>query len=417
MFNPLVSIVIPVYNGSNYLREAIDSALSQTYKNIEVIVINDGSCDNGATEEIALSYGDRIRYFYKENGGVATALNLAINEMKGEYFSWLSHDDLYYPNKVERQILELSKNQEKTAVVFSAYDFFNEDSKMIDHVLPHLTYPIENLTNSVFSVLNLLVFGCSLLIHKSQFKRVGCFDESLLCVQDYDLWFKMFRYQRIIYIDEPLTIRRLHGEQGSRTIFNFSDEVEQLFMGYFNMLTEDEIYSMYGDLYNFFFRMSCFFMSNKLDNAYHIANKKFFECNIPDNLEDRLGSFSSFIKKISGNKTSKICIFCAGKQGMRTLYELQSRLINVDYFSDNDTQKCGKYFNNIICITPEKLEIEKDHTLVIVSTRTPLVIVEQLKSKGYPYVITKQELEPMLWQTPPLRLVAEIDDIDIVDFT
>ena len=70
-----ISIIIPVYNGANYLRNAIDSALEQTYDNCEVLVINDGSSDDGATERIAAEYGERIRYFYKENGGVATALN------------------------------------------------------------------------------------------------------------------------------------------------------------------------------------------------------------------------------------------------------------------------------------------------------------------------------------------------------
>ena len=101
-FQPLVSIVIPVYNGSNYMREAIDSALAQTYERVEVIVVNDGSTDD--TEQIALSYGERIRYFRKENGGVSSALNLGIKEMKGEYFSWLSHDDVYTPDKIEVQI-------------------------------------------------------------------------------------------------------------------------------------------------------------------------------------------------------------------------------------------------------------------------------------------------------------------------
>ena len=83
MKNPKVSIIIPVYNGENYLREAIDSALAQTYKNFEVIVVNDGSSDK--TDEICKSYGSRIRYFKKENGGVSTALNLGIeiwNEQK-----------------------------------------------------------------------------------------------------------------------------------------------------------------------------------------------------------------------------------------------------------------------------------------------------------------------------------------------
>ncbi|MDD4547058.1 MAG: glycosyltransferase family A protein, partial [Oscillospiraceae bacterium] len=97
MINPLVSIVIPVYNGSNYLAEAVDSALAQTYKNIEIVVVNDGSNDEGATEKVAKSYGDKIRYFSKENGGVSSALNLGIENMKGDYFSWLSHDDLYKP--------------------------------------------------------------------------------------------------------------------------------------------------------------------------------------------------------------------------------------------------------------------------------------------------------------------------------
>ena len=67
MFNPKVSIIIPVYNWSNYLSEAIESALAQIYNNIEIIVINDGSSDNWATEKIALSFGDKINYIYKKN--------------------------------------------------------------------------------------------------------------------------------------------------------------------------------------------------------------------------------------------------------------------------------------------------------------------------------------------------------------
>ena len=104
-----VTIIIPVYNGSNYVREAIDSALAQTYKNIEILVVNDGSTDEGATRDICLSYGDKITYYEKENGGVSTALNLGIEKMTGDYFSWLSHDDLYYPDKIEKQMKELEK--------------------------------------------------------------------------------------------------------------------------------------------------------------------------------------------------------------------------------------------------------------------------------------------------------------------
>ena len=107
-YHPKVSIIIPVYNGSNYLSESINCALTQTYSNIEVIVVNDGSCDNGASEQIAQRYGDKIRYFAKQNGGVSSALNLGISKATGEWISWLSHDDLYYPNKIEKQVVFLN---------------------------------------------------------------------------------------------------------------------------------------------------------------------------------------------------------------------------------------------------------------------------------------------------------------------
>ena len=94
--NPKFSIIIPVYNGSNYLEEAINSALAQTYQNIEIVVVNDGSNDGGKTETIARSFGDKIRYFSKENGGVSSALNFGIKQMTGEWFAWLSHDDSFF---------------------------------------------------------------------------------------------------------------------------------------------------------------------------------------------------------------------------------------------------------------------------------------------------------------------------------
>ena len=114
--SPLVSIIIPVYNGSNYVKEAIDSALAQTYKNIEIIVVNDGSNDDGATEKIALSFGDKIRYFYKANGGISSALNYGIEKMQGEYFSWLSHDDKYTETKIEKQIALLKETKKENTI-------------------------------------------------------------------------------------------------------------------------------------------------------------------------------------------------------------------------------------------------------------------------------------------------------------
>ena len=138
-YEPKVSIVIPAYNAANYLAQAIDSALSQTYNNVEIVVVNDGSKDDGETERIAKMYGDRIVYISKENGGSSSALNCGIRAMSGEWFSWLSHDDLYYPNKIEDQItlindlLEsgLDSSQLYKHVFFGAADLINGEGKYI----------------------------------------------------------------------------------------------------------------------------------------------------------------------------------------------------------------------------------------------------------------------------------------------
>ena len=135
-YAPKVSIVIPAYNASNFLAEAIDSALAQTYPNVEIVVVNDGSKDNGATRDVASRYGDKIVYVEKDNGGSSSALNVGIENMTGEWFSWLSHDDLYYPQKLEKQMaylnsLECSNREITNNVFFAASELINANRQVI----------------------------------------------------------------------------------------------------------------------------------------------------------------------------------------------------------------------------------------------------------------------------------------------
>jgi len=217
---PKVSIVIPVFNGSNYLKQAIDSALAQTYPNIEVIVVNDGSTDNGATERIALSYGEKIQYLKRENGGVGAALNLAIKEMSGEYFSWLSHDDMYTPEKVQCQMEALAITADKTMIVACGFLAIDAEGNPLFEVNPIQSGPgQEILQKPLYALLHGHIHGCSLLIHKNHFERVGLFREELKSTQDYDLWFRMMRKQKIIFIDGLHVISRRHDEQSSKKQF------------------------------------------------------------------------------------------------------------------------------------------------------------------------------------------------------
>ncbi|MBP1965207.1 glycosyltransferase [Paenibacillus aceris] len=258
-FEPLVSIVIPVYNGSNYLREAINSALSQTYKNIEVIVINDGSIDGGKTEKIALSYGSKIKYFRKENGGVATALNFGIEKMQGEYFSWLSHDDLYTNNKILKQIEILSELEDKTTIVTGGYVVVNSRGGYLYDVDPLLNHSMDKLEKPLYSLLRGAIHGCAMLIHKSHFERVGVFDTNLPTTQDYDLFFRMLRGQKIKFHKDLNVKSRSHEEQDSKKLINAHiEECNELWIGMMQSLTPEEKclvdgseYLFYKNTYNF----------------------------------------------------------------------------------------------------------------------------------------------------------------------
>lgn len=239
-FNPKVSIIVPVYNGSNYLREAIDSALAQTYKNIEVIVVNDGSNDGGKTEAIALSYGDMIRYFYKKNGGVASALNTGIQKAEGEYISWLSHDDLYYPNKIDTQVNYLNTQENKEVILFSNFDvknYFNNTA--------YTSNLIRDFDFNRFNMLHLLfssqLHGCSMLIPIKCFNLVGYFSESLRTTQDYEYFFKLVNENYIFhYLSDSLIITRHHKEQDTHRILDYHlIELNDLYIWAFTLFVSD----------------------------------------------------------------------------------------------------------------------------------------------------------------------------------
>ncbi len=210
---PKVSIIIPAYNAKKYLKESIDSALSQTYKNIEIIVVNDGSTDS--TEKIAKSYGDKIKYYYKENGGVSTALNLAISKMTGEYFSWLSHDDRYYPEKIEKQIKYLNSiENNENVILYSDYDLMDIYSRIFAVATKNHE---ELIDKPEYALLHGNINGITLLIPKKAFEECGLFDENLRCAQDYELWHKMEKKYKFVHQPEVLATTRLHNEQQTTT--------------------------------------------------------------------------------------------------------------------------------------------------------------------------------------------------------
>jgi glycosyltransferase involved in cell wall biosynthesis len=239
-FKPRVSIVIPVYNGADFLAESIQSALDQTYADVEVIVVNDGSNDAGATERVARSFGDAIRYLEKRNGGVASALNLAIQHMTGDYFSWLSHDDLYVEDKIARQIAFLSAHDADRTVVYSDYFIFSgvEKGKASRINMPSLQPEFFRYWITSQSSLH----GCSLLIPRTAFAAVGSFHEGLRTTQDYELWFRMAGSYRFLHIPEALVSARSHANQDTHRIADVAfAEASDLYLGFVKSMTSSDV--------------------------------------------------------------------------------------------------------------------------------------------------------------------------------
>jgi hypothetical protein len=212
--DPLVSIVIPVHNGARYLADAIDSALQQTYPRLEIIVVNDGSTDDGLTAAVAGSFGTRIRYIEQPHGYVASALNAGIRAMRGQYFSWLSHDDLYRPAKTAVQ-LKAIRTLGPNAIVYGDYDVLDEDTRRLAQIRAPEVPPEQfryAITRASF------LHGCSLLIPKACLDAAGPFDETLRTTQDYDLWFRLAAFCRFVHVPGIVVRARRHAEQMSQTL-------------------------------------------------------------------------------------------------------------------------------------------------------------------------------------------------------
>lgn len=294
-FNPLVSIVIPVYNGSNYMREAIDSALAQTYENIEVVVVNDGSTDT--TEKIAKTYGNKITYISKENGGVSTALNVAIKNANGKYISWLSHDDIYDVNKIKVQVnklREIGNRSRLNTIIYTDYTLINHNSDPFYTKRISKIYNPEKLNNAYYVIFNGLAHGCSLLIPRKCFDEVSYFDESLFVSQDYDLWFKMFPKYNLQYIDKSLVYSRVHADQGSKTIETGSKERAEGWIDRIESLTDEDMKSVAGSVTNF--------LTKSRD---HFNKAKYYE--VVDHLDEMLAERSK--RDIESIKVSIIVPF------------------------------------------------------------------------------------------------------------
>lgn len=201
---PLVSIVVPCYNHEMYVEQTIESIVNQTYKNIELIVIDDGSKDNSVEVIKRLREKYDFIFIYRENKGLSATLNEGIKLSKGKYFSACASDDKLVLDKIEKQVNFMESNNQY-AMCYGNYIMFTDDGKEknIDVKNPKSGFIFDRLIMGNF------IPAVTQMIRKDVFNDVGLFDESLY-IEDWDMWLRISNKYQVGYLDAYLAYYRKH---------------------------------------------------------------------------------------------------------------------------------------------------------------------------------------------------------------
>jgi len=209
--SPLVSILIPSYNHESYIKEALDSSLNQTYDNLEILVLDDGSSDNSISiiKEYANKYPKKIKFFQQENSGVAKTLNKLINLSQGKYLSLMASDDILYPTKLEKQVAVFNKDiDEKVGFVYSYADQINMNK--LRYRADELTIGIRGKIIKELFENGVFFSPVSNLIRKSALIDCGMFKVGRPYCDDYQLYMEIALKYEFDYVPEKLVARRIH---------------------------------------------------------------------------------------------------------------------------------------------------------------------------------------------------------------
>lgn len=207
MSQTLVSVVIPTYNRAGLIAQSIRSALAQTHRNLEIIVVDDGSTDN--TKEVVASFGPSIQYFYKANSGPSPTRNLGIQKAKGEYVAFLDSDDLWEPTKIEKQLRCFEQNPQ-AAMVSTNYRLIDLQGRIIKDPGSKPGYiPSDFIVKDMLQI-KFPFATPAFVIRKSVLEKIGAFNENLKISEDLDLLIRIGVNYQIGYVDEVLVSVRMH---------------------------------------------------------------------------------------------------------------------------------------------------------------------------------------------------------------
>jgi len=232
----LVSIIIPVYNAEKYILETIKSVLSQDYKPIEIIVIDDGSTDN--TAKIIKSLNTEIRYVFQENQGVSAARNHGFKLSEGQYLCFLDADDWYYPQNIKEKVNYFLHNP-SCGLIHSWVEITDRNLNIKKTVMGKEG---ENITQEVLNFIPTAIPSPSnVMLKRSVINEIGGFDLNLSTSADFDMWLRITHKFKVGMLNKPLVKYRLH-EDGMFT--NLALQLKD--MNYILKKYKNSAYSIYN---------------------------------------------------------------------------------------------------------------------------------------------------------------------------
>lgn len=307
-----ISIILPVFNGEEYLKQSIESCLNQTFGNLELIIVNDASTDNSL--DIALSYAEsdkRVRIHNNDtNQNLPSSLNIGHKLAKGNLLTWTSHDNYFNPDAIEKMTEALEKNI--ADVVYTDYSIIEASGEFRRKVI-HNKYSDILLGNIV---------GACFLYKREVFIRNGGYNENLYTVEDYDFWLRCHIHSKFYHLPEDLYNYRSHRNSLSSLIeskdsienSNFKQKLKISYEDFFNNFSLS-----ISDYPALFTSLHCY---EKIDVYDFLKNYSRFKLDISF-LEKEMSSFSSysFWKNIDLRLRSNIQMYHEN-QNLKTLSQI-----------------------------------------------------------------------------------------------
>ena len=227
---PTVSVIIHTYNNEKFIAETVESVLNQTYKDYEIIVVDDGSVDG--TRDALKPYMQKIRYHYKENGGIASAKNAGISLSHAEFVAFLDHDDLWVPDKLMLQ-MECFIENPQAGLVYTKYTSFKNGKEL-------RTKPEKGYSGWIFKELlsKSFIQTSTVVVKRECLDAVGPYDETFSLGDEYDMFLRIARKFQCGFVDKGLTRYRVHDTNASNNDFLFDNENLGVYKKIYNNFTD-----------------------------------------------------------------------------------------------------------------------------------------------------------------------------------